>query len=265
MNQPYRISILLPTRNRVELLQRSVDSIINTANDLKNIEFLFAIDYDDTISADYIVNDLTPYLTNVVSSRTYTFQRFGYSNLNFYYNGLAKHSLGNWLLMWNDDAIMVDKDWDLKISNYENQFKLIRFKENHYDHPNACFPCIPIDWLMLFDSISPVPETDSWISQICYMNNIVENIDYRVYHDRFDLTGNNNDLLHQEKNLVYKEEMIVKQEYINLKYHWANKINWFMKKTQQSNGWFDNFLMDKSFDIWKHFKDADKNGQCFVK
>lgn len=267
---------MLPTRGRPELVEKSINSLIDTASANNKYEILIAIDDDDQETIDYLNNNLLPSSgEKKIDIKVFIYKRAGYKNLHLYYNELAKMSAGEWLLLWNDDAIMVDKNWDLEIAKYDGQFKLLRFKENHNDHPNALFPCVPRDWIMLFDMLSPIVQVDSWISQICYLNDIVENINCSIFHDRYDITGNNNDITAQEKLNSFETAEITESNSnnvddishpskVDLKIHWAHKVYWYLHKVNQGNDWFDKFIHDPNFDAWIKFKEADKNNQCFV-
>jgi hypothetical protein len=41
----------------------------------------------------------------------------GYDSLHEYYNELASKATGDWLMLWNDDAVMETEGWDEKIGN----------------------------------------------------------------------------------------------------------------------------------------------------
>ena len=42
-----KISVLIPTRQRTDVLYRGVDSVINQAHDISNLELIFRFDEDD--------------------------------------------------------------------------------------------------------------------------------------------------------------------------------------------------------------------------
>ena len=48
------ISILLPTRKRLDLLKKSVQSLINNARQPDKLQFLFAVDEDDNKTFLYL-------------------------------------------------------------------------------------------------------------------------------------------------------------------------------------------------------------------
>ena len=85
-----KISLLLPTRKRVKLLQRSIDSILNTVSSIDNIEILIAIDSDDLGTTEYLNTVLVPnFQSRNINMRAFTFERQGYAKLHLLYNYLA--------------------------------------------------------------------------------------------------------------------------------------------------------------------------------
>lgn len=266
----FRISVFFPTRNRVEPLKKSLTSLINTASTMDGIEILLAVDDDDQPTIDYINGELVAEFNEKnIAMRAFTFPRQGYANLHHYYNHLVKESLGNWLFLWNDDAIMKADNWDLAIERYNGQMKVLRFSDNHDDHPNAIFPCVPRDWLLLFGEFSPNQHADSWVSQIGYLTDCMQNVpEVEILHDRHDLTGNNDDQTAQERSLLESNPSnprdINHPDFLNLKVEWSSRLNWYLHKTNQNTGWFDSFMSDKTFDVWKKYRETDINNQCFI-
>lgn len=187
------ISILLPTRGRTETLERSVMSLVNSADDNTSIELLLGFDDDDQESYQYFESRIAQRLEQ--KKVIYTcigFQRLGYLRLNEYVNSLAAHSEGHWLMFWNDDAVMITPGWDTIIRQHTGKFRTLRMP-THNDHPYAIFPIIPREWFEIFGYLSAHQISDAWISQISYMLDIIQNVDIEVVHDRHDLTGNNFD------------------------------------------------------------------------
>lgn len=183
---------MLPTRGRTDLLKRSLLSLVENANDVKSIEILLAFDHDDKKSYEFFQENIAPELD--ASGCEYIamgFERLGYIRLNEYLNALAKHAQGLWFFFWGDDAVMRSRDWDLRISEVD-KFRILRIP-THNQHPYAILPIIPREWFELFGYISAHQLTDSWVSQIAYLVDIIHNVDIDVLHDRFDITGNNQD------------------------------------------------------------------------
>jgi len=187
------ISVLLPVRARPGPMEQCLRTLIDTANRPGRIEVLIAFDDDDTDTIDYFVDVLAPYLDSKdVTYSAMQFKRLGYLRLNEYLNELANHSTGNWIFFWNDDAVMTTNHWDDIIRQYDDRFALLRAETNH-EHPYAIFPILPRKWVEITGNISPHQINDAWTSQIGWMLDIVITIPVMIEHERFDLTGKNDD------------------------------------------------------------------------
>jgi hypothetical protein len=198
----YRISLLLPTRGRKEALKRSILSAVNTADDIDSFQVLIGFDDDDTATVDYFTTELQPELDQLgVNYQAHVFAPMGYIRLNEYVNGLARHSDADWLVFWNDDAIMETPGWDTVIADHTGEFKVLAF-HTHNDHPYSIFPIVPRAWFELFGYLSPHQISDAWLSQQAYVLDIWKRIEVHVTHDRFDLTGNNNDEIFEKRPML---------------------------------------------------------------
>jgi hypothetical protein len=198
----YNISILLPTRGRSDMLERSVRSVIELADKPNMVQLMFGFDRDDTVGVDCFKNELQPWLAeHNVKYKAMLFDPLGYIRLNEYVNALALASAGRWLVFWNDDAVMETAGWDSEITKYDGQFKLLAF-HTHNDHPYSIFPIAPRRWLEVLGYLSPHQISDAWLSQQAYMLDIWQRIPVHVLHDRHDLTGNNNDSTFQNRPML---------------------------------------------------------------
>lgn len=197
-----KISILLPTRHRVEMVKKSLHSLLSNAANTSRIELMIGIDEDDTESRQFFYgSEWKEFLSNwAVTYQVVTTERFGYTGLFKYVNLLGEKSTGQHLMFWNDDAIMLSTNWDVAIDNDSGYFGVLRMQCVNHPHPFALFPIIPRQWQELFGCISKVAHSDWWIYQICKPVNRVKNINVNVYHDRADLTGNNKDQTYQEQS-----------------------------------------------------------------
>lgn len=203
MNKPeFNIAILLPTRGRAESLERSIRSLVESADDISTVQFMFGFDDDDSIGVEHFTNAVQPYLDqHDISYTAMSFKPMGYIRLNEYVNELARASDAQWLVFWNDDAIMHSAHWDTNIYKYTGQFKVLAF-DTHNKHPYSIFPIVPREWLDLLGYLSPHQISDGWISQQAYLLDIMERTDISVEHDRFDLTGNNHDETYQNRPML---------------------------------------------------------------
>ena len=251
------ISILLPTRKRLSLLKKSVQSLIDNAREPEKLQFLFGVDEDDTESFNYLKDSKYP------NQLALQFKPIGYENLHKYNNTLAGYASGKWIMFFNDDATMQTKNWDDKIMDFEDEFCLLRFKEQT-KHPYSIFPCFPKIWYYLLDHISLHGQNDAWLSEIAYMLNIMRDVDIEVIHDRADITGNNNDETfrarkYNEGNPDQKGDLH-HMDMVKLRYKDALKINWLLGLLGQPNTFLPEHLKNKTdpfvllkekFDIYK--------------
>ncbi len=110
------ISVLLPTRGRPQGLCESLDSLHSLAGWKTSMEFLLKVDDDDPATLDAarkIGAVLAPGQMRIFSSP----RGRGYADIHHWTNELARQALGDWLLIWNDDALMAMEKWDQMIAS----------------------------------------------------------------------------------------------------------------------------------------------------
>lgn len=218
------ITVLLPTRQRTSLVERSVQSLLDLADNPEHIEIAVAYDQDDTESHTYFASESWSTLVSKygASSQTHQTPQWGYQELHNYYNLLAEHSTGKWLLIWNDDALMKTAGWDTMIKNEQDYMGMLHMVTENYRPKFALFPLIPRKWIEIFGAVSLSNSNDSWIHHICLEAEAIKVIDAVVFHDRADLTGNNLDqtyLNRTNQKKLYKSEPMRR-----LRHEWAQQL-----------------------------------------
>jgi hypothetical protein len=202
MNNGIDISILLPTRGRAQALMSSIQSLCTLAEDFTSIEMLFGVDNDDVVGMENMLKNVCPWIEqNNINHKILVFEPQGYNNLNTYVNGLAEHSQGSWLFFWNDDAVMKTPGWDARIRERTGEFKLLSVY-THNDHPYSIFPILPRQWFEILGHISQHSSNDAYVSQMAYYLDIFERIDVHCDHNRYDITGINNDATYQQRRIM---------------------------------------------------------------
>lgn len=265
MSDPkYDIAILLATRGRTDPLGRSIRSLVELADHIDRVQFMFAFDNDDTVGFDYFTSDLKPWLDEKkVKYTAMRFNRMGYVNLHKYNNAMAKQTNSRWLVIWNDDAVMQSQGWDSTIMSYEGQFKLLSFK-THNMHPYSIFPIVPRKWYDILGYISPHPTQDGWVSQQAYMLDIYQRIDVDVLHDRFDLTGNNNDDIFNNRPMLEGKPTDPNDFHsvpmIDLRHRDCFKLAAHMRSVGMSTDFFEN-IWKGTQDPWQRLAENDVNSQ----
>jgi hypothetical protein len=200
MTKP-KISILLPTRKRTEAVVKSVGSLLANAKNPADIEILIAYDEDDEESRHFFSTTWFPFLEQAgATTKVFETERFGYLRLYKYVNFLAEHATGDWIMFWNDDALMLTENWDDEIRKEDGYFGLLRMPCVTMNHPFALFPIVPGEWVDFFGKVSPVNHSDWWIYNVTVPVGRMKNIPVQVYHDRADVTGGNNDETFREQS-----------------------------------------------------------------
>lgn len=244
METTKKITVILPTRGRTEVLKASLESLIDRASNPQDIEIMLGIDEDDQATTDYITNHIAPYLQeNGVEARANIFKPIGYENLHNYVNTLAGNGQGEWIFFWNDDALMVTEGWDEVINSYTGQFKLLAPKDNHDGHPYAILPIVPRDWYILIGHLSQNAQNDAWLSHIAYMLDIFERIDVEFIHDRADITGNNDDETFQNRKYMEGNPQDPRDfahvDMQQARVATAHKIAWYLNKIGVDTTWWE--------------------------
>jgi len=221
------ISILLPTRKRFELMLKSIESLFKTATNPDEIEILLKLDidnYEEYLDRIDEVYALTTNLKIVISDR-----HQGYDSLHLFLNELAGVSSGEFLLVWNDDATMLSNGWDDYIMEHTGKICVIQMKNNHFSK-YGIFPIIHRKFYEILNHISLNPHSDYWVHLVADKVGIeIDEFRIEAYHDRADVTGNNNDDVYRggrgrDKGYATGHKLFHSQEQVDLRSRDANKI-----------------------------------------
>ena len=263
-NNSTNISILLPTRGRTTQLLRSVDSLIDLADNPGSIQWLFGFDNDDLETYQWFREHVLPKI--MTSGAKYTcmgFEPLGYIKLHEYVNKLAAKAAGDWFVFWNDDAVMQTPGWDTEIIKHTGEFCLQAF-DTHNKHPYSIFPIVPREWFDLIGHLSLHQLNDAWLSQIAWMLDIVKQIPITVLHDRADLTGNNKDITFKNR-IVYEGNPRDPRDFNHSTFRQtriveAEKIAKYLTEKGYKLEHWESACQNKS-DIWSKMMAADVNKQ----
>ncbi len=140
--QKFKISLLLPTRERAKKFERLLTSLITTCWDKNRIEILLLLDEDDKETLEY---------KNIIKKNEFRSLNFSLiiKNLNTHAirnNYLANLSTGDIIFPINDDMIFISNKWDNQIDNefskinMQNPFCVwiksnIKYRYLHCDYP----------------------------------------------------------------------------------------------------------------------------------
>ncbi len=96
-----KISLLLPTRNRIEHLDRLFQSLIRKSCNLEYIEVVIYVDDDDSSTREFVNEDVS--ILKIIGPRLTMGQ----------YNSVCyRYCSGNIIMLINDDVIIETSNWD---------------------------------------------------------------------------------------------------------------------------------------------------------
>ena len=145
------ISLLMPTRERLERATTFLQSVVQTASDLSRIEVVIAIDEDDTISTQITSPHPDLRIVKTVGPRT----TMGGLNTRCF-----EKASGSILMLVNDDIQIRTKDWDTYMiegdQRFDDKIYLMHTKDGFKDKAFPIFPILSKRCAELL--IDPYPE-----------------------------------------------------------------------------------------------------------
>mgnify|MGYP003114188049 CR=1 FL=1 len=136
-----KISLLIPSRERLNLKLTLISSIITTVKDINNVELIFGIDEDDP-TRDIVkkIANAIPFVKVIDIQNNKKF-----IGINKIWNLLYPHAEGNILGYIGDDMVFKTKNWDEKILQEfdknnlpEDKIKLVHCYDGYRDHDEIC-------------------------------------------------------------------------------------------------------------------------------
>jgi hypothetical protein len=100
------VSILIPSRNRTELLEQCVKSWKTLAANPDAVEIVVRLHFDDAKSMTWAAS--RPYGIRLIAGENYD----GHISMGMFLNCLAACSTGDWLLPSSDDFECLTQDWE---------------------------------------------------------------------------------------------------------------------------------------------------------
>jgi glycosyltransferase involved in cell wall biosynthesis len=132
-----KISLLMPTRKRVARAEAFLQTVVDTAADLSQIEVIAAIDHDDPESKQLTSPDPRLSLIQTIGSRA------SMGTLNS--RCLAKAS-GDLIMLVNDDILIRSQNWDQvmleKAAQFPDEVFLMHTRDGHKDEKFPIFPIL---------------------------------------------------------------------------------------------------------------------------
>jgi glycosyltransferase involved in cell wall biosynthesis len=130
------ISLLLPTRGRPQLLQRLLESLVETTSRIERLEVVLFIDADDQ-STGAVSHPLLE-LTKLIEPPG---KKMGQMNQACYEN-----SRGRFVMLMNDDVIFRTKSWDTRVldafARFPDEVALVYGNDLHQRKSMATLPIV---------------------------------------------------------------------------------------------------------------------------
>lgn len=179
---PGMISVVWPSRQRVQMASAALASLKRTARVPALVEYGVAYDADDPDTGKWAAD-------NGLFAAEFP-ERLGWAGHNEYSAALFERAHGEWILSWGDDGIMLSAGWDMWIRRSPPG---VCYLEGHPTGHNV-FPAVHRSVLEAIGTVLPSPHQDTWLTEVAHMAGCLYRLpQVRIMEDRFDLTGNNRD------------------------------------------------------------------------
>ena len=126
-------------------------------------------------------------------------KRYGYEKLHAYVNQLSTIAHGQYLWLWNDDALMETHHWDVILERYTNEHPDVAF-----DFTNGfpfIFPLVPKKYIDAMKHFSLNAHNDTWVELILksfHLTMVIPEI--RIFHNRHEGDGTSMQINYDDVN-----------------------------------------------------------------
>lgn len=178
------ISVLLPSRNRPDMAEESIKSLIQKNNEL---EILLWLDKDDKYLSEYITR-----IKDIQEVNFLIYHRYSYANLYKALNKMIKIAKYDWYMLWNDDVYMRNSRWFEILKSFIEDSKFCPLDDPivinfwNSDAKHNLFPMVSRKFCDVIGHFSLHCANDSWIENIAFKTGIGYSIEgIKPVHNRF--------------------------------------------------------------------------------
>jgi hypothetical protein len=181
--------VLLPSRARPERLEASLESLEENAYQPEQIDYWVRVDDDDKLTLPHLHR-----LTLVAPERVHFLvgpRLQGYRSMDVFWNELARAATGDWLLCWNDDAIMATPHWDGELWRIINGMRprprLIAPVDDGTSYGWPAFPVVHRSIPQRLGHLTVFPSVDNWLEDVVHKPGIwpcVQTSAIHIQHQR---------------------------------------------------------------------------------
>ncbi len=162
------LSLLCPSRERADDLKFSLDSLGLERN---NLEVLVWIDNDDPQLSKY-----RKMFSKSQHIKLFIKPRIGYISSHKMYDFLCSKAIGDWMMLWNDDAYMDGPEWYDTFSEYSSlsnpNAEPVIYNIWRHEKPQNAFPVLSRRYYEIVGRMSGHPIVDLWIKSVAYYSHI---------------------------------------------------------------------------------------------
>lgn len=162
---------------------KAVDSLWSLSRDKSLIEFIYWADDDDlpTVQVLRRLHDIPDlHIRGFVCPRGR-----GYHDMHHWVNAMAQKARGDWLIIWNDDAVMKTQDWDQVLLGcspdsfiWHGVEDVICLVAKTINHPGATgFFFLRRKVVEILGQFSRIPHNDTWVTTLMRSVDSLYNID----------------------------------------------------------------------------------------
>jgi len=173
----YNISLLCPTRNRVDGLIRMWASAIDTASDPSQIELVLYVDHDDSATLDLLQSEQMDRVSVIISDPNH---KEIYSNLH---NICCREAKSDIVFGCADDLIFRSHDWDKivldKFRQIEDRIAFIFPNDGHWGSKFGTHGFFHKKWFDVLGYLAPPIFTVDYSDN--YVNDLANAINRRFY------------------------------------------------------------------------------------
>lgn len=242
----YKMSLIMPTRKRPEILSQCISNILNRANlENPNFEIIVKVDNDDIETLKWIQDaPKLDYLNFLVSPR-----RNGYRSLVLASDDMTRMARGEYVFAVADDANFLTEGWNDILENKLTEFKFYfpksEWPEGQDQSWDTCWAIYPKKVVDIWGEVSPHTLIDMWFKTLglkaqhpAWGLDIFEKIpEVLVNHidpnDEADTEKKASDggdvyktaLYHQQSKECYHYLNLLKEYLINVEYEKIHKHN----------------------------------------
>lgn len=197
------VSVILVTRGRPEHLKKAIASLYDKSYNKHAIEYLLKVDSDDTLTIEAVKELAKIYpVKAIVSERS-----SGYRMMHIWTSQLSSLAKGDWLFVFNDDALMTTDGWDhillfTGVSEcWHDVSDMIMLSPVTIGRPECHeFPMIRRRAFEYLGHWALNPHLDNWIFTVFEMNKSVFRIGLFIEH----ISGSIGDKTREESEKTYE-------------------------------------------------------------